>query len=48
MTLLLKRLRIWLSPSARHGRQVTRDYVAWAEAQRELYGRAGEAARSEQ
>ena len=48
MSLLLKRLRMWLSPSARQGRQVTRDYVAWVEAQRELYGRAGETARSEQ
>ena len=45
MSLFLKRLRIWLSQSARHGRQVARDYVTWAEGQREMYGRAGKTAR---
>jgi hypothetical protein len=48
MSLVLKRWRLWFSPSARHGRQVARDYVAWAQAQREMHSRAGVAARKKQ
>jgi hypothetical protein len=48
MSLVLKRWRLWFSPSARHGRQVARDYVAWAQAQREMHNRAGVAARKKQ
>jgi hypothetical protein len=48
MTLYLKRLRMWLSPSARHGRQVARDYATWAEAQRDMHSRAGNTTRHKQ
>ena len=48
MTMLLKRWRLWLSPSARHGRQVARDYVSWTEAQREMHRRAGKVVRKRQ
>jgi hypothetical protein len=43
MILVLKRWRLWLSPAARQGRNATRDYAAWAEAQREMHSRAGRA-----
>jgi hypothetical protein len=40
MMLVLKRWRHWLSPTARQGRNATRDYFAWAEAQRDMHSRA--------
>jgi hypothetical protein len=45
MTSLLNRWLQWFSPSTRHRRQLERDYVAWAQAQRELHGRASKSGR---